>query len=319
MYPTISIITPSLNQGDFIEETIRSVVSQEGDFFLDYIVVDGGSTDNSVEIIKKCENLLSDGDLSVHCRGIKYRWMSEGDNGQSDAINKGFRMAEGEILAWLNSDDTYFPNTLQRVADLFRPHPDLDVLYGKAYFTNERGEITGMYPTEPFDYQRLATFNFICQPSTFFRREAWNETGGLDTSLHYVMDYDLMIRMTKQFRVMYLTEFLSAYRLHEKSKTISRSIALMNHRECLKTVVRHFHWAPLNRVYGYCSQLIEQRMPPLLARLKFPIALLSIPLSFAMCIRLNRGIRLEDLKMINSKNISEFVREHMRYNRVLKL
>ena len=110
----ITVVTPSYNQGKFLEETIISVIGQEGDFFLDYIIVDGGSKDSSVELIKKYEALLQRGEWPIRCRGIEYRWLSEKDNGQTDAIIKGFRMAKAEVLAWLNSDDTTFPGLCSR-------------------------------------------------------------------------------------------------------------------------------------------------------------------------------------------------------------
>src|SRR5574340_1418719 len=110
--PVITVVTPSFNQGRFIDETIRSVISQEGDFYLEYLIMDGGSTDETVDIIKKYDRLIKEGKWPVKCRGIEYRWVSEKDNGQADAVNKGFKIARGEILGWLNSDDTYLPGAL---------------------------------------------------------------------------------------------------------------------------------------------------------------------------------------------------------------
>ena len=121
--PVISIVTPSYNQGEFLEETLVSVLSQEGDFFLDYLVIDGASTDGSLEIIRRYAELLEKDEWPVRCRGIRYRWMSEPDNGQSDALMKGFNLAEGEILAWLNSDDVYLPGALQKVTSFLKATP----------------------------------------------------------------------------------------------------------------------------------------------------------------------------------------------------
>jgi glycosyltransferase involved in cell wall biosynthesis len=300
---TISVITPSYNQGQFIAETIESVLGQEGDFYLDYIIVDGGSTDNSVEVIKRNDSLLREGKRTVKCRGINYRWISEKDEGQTDAIMKGFRMAEGEILAWLNSDDTYLPGALLKVAEIFASEPGVSVLYGKTHFTDEKGEIIGKYPTEPLDYRRLAMFNFICQPSVFFRRRAFEEAGGLDTNLHYVMDYDLWIRLGQRFAFRYLPEYLSTYRLHEESKTISPTVALANHREALETVRKYYGWAPLNRVYIYCHYLLKSKMSPALAKRNSLVVFLSLPFAMVSYVIMNRGIRLYDLKMINPANI----------------
>src|SRR5450631_3400065 len=129
-FPVISIVTPSYNQGTFLAESIESVMGQEGDFSIDYIIVDGGSSDNSVDIIKKYEARLHNGEWPVTCRGITYRWVSERDRGQTDALIKGFRMSQGEVLAWINSDDTYLPGALQTAALFFSSQPDAGLLYG---------------------------------------------------------------------------------------------------------------------------------------------------------------------------------------------
>ena len=305
----ISIITPSYNQGRFLAETIESVLSQGGDFYLDYIIVDGGSTDDSVEIIKRYERLLNEGARQVNCRGIHYRWVSEKDKGQTDAIMKGFRMAEGEILAWLNSDDTYLPDALRKVVKVFSGEPEVSVIYGRTYYTDTTGEILGNYPTEPFNYKRLAMFNVVCQPSAFFRKSALESTGGLDLSLRYVMDYDLWIRIARQFELRYLPEFLSTYRLHEESKTISSRDALANHKEGLDVAIKYYNWAPLNRVYGYCNQLIKSRLPDALGKFNGLVILLSVSFSIFKYLILNRGIRLDDLKMINRSNLRKVFME----------
>ncbi|HYA12953.1 MAG TPA: glycosyltransferase, partial [Syntrophales bacterium] len=134
-----SIVTPSYNQGEFLSETIESVISQEGDFLIDYIIVDGGSTDNSVAIIRHYDALLQKGEWRISCRGITFRWHSEVDQGQTDALMKGFSVAKGEILAWLNSDDTYLPGALQAVAGFFRDQPDTGLMYGDALYCDRRG------------------------------------------------------------------------------------------------------------------------------------------------------------------------------------
>ncbi len=300
---TISVVTPSYNQGAFISETIQSVLAQEGDFHLDYIVVDGGSDDGSVEIIKRYERLLGEGTLQTKCRGIRYRWVCEKDRGQTDAIIKGFRMAEGEILAWLNSDDIYLPDTLQTVAAFFRKNTGTALLYGQAHYCDRDGKIMGRFPTEDFDIRKLAYFNFICQPSAFFRREAFEAVGGLDMNLHYVMDYDLWIRMSKQFEFKYLPVYLSKYRLHEESKTISAKYAIANHKEVLDTVIKYFNWAPLNRVSCYCLQILKSRLPESIGRFNSLVAALSVPFTIMKYLSLNRGIRLDDVKMINRTNL----------------
>jgi glycosyltransferase involved in cell wall biosynthesis len=305
----ISIVTPSYNQGHYLRDTIESILSQQGDFSLDYIIVDGGSRDRSVEIIGHYEQLLIEGVWPVKCRGIRYRWISEKDSGQTDAIMKGFRMAEGDLLAWLNSDDTYLPGALSQAVEIFSKCPEVSFLYGKTHFVDAKGEIIGKYPTEPFNYRRLAMFNFICQPSTFFRKRALDEVGGLDTSLHFVMDYDLWIRMAGKFEFRYIPEFLSTYRLHEESKTISPSMALANHKESLETVRRHYGWSPLNRVYMYCRSLLQSKLPATLAKFNLILVVLSLPCAGLYYVSLNKGIRLDDIKMIKPSNLRKLFKK----------
>ena len=300
---TVSIVTPSYNQGRFLPETIESVLSQEGDFLLDYLVIDGGSTDESPEIIRRYDRRLQGDDWTVRCRGIRFRWVSEKDRGQADAITKGFGMAEGEILAWLNSDDTYLPGVISKVVALFNHKPDAEVVYGKTYFTGENGEILGKYPTEPFDPERLAMFNFICQPSTFFRKSAYVDVGGLDTDLRYAMDYDLWIRMAEKHRFEYLTEFLSTYRLHDLTKTMAVGDSADNQKEALQTVIKHYGWAPASRVYGCCHHRLKLIFPPALARISILLVPLSLLFAMVRYIHLNRGIRVKDLKTINYRNL----------------
>ena len=292
--PLVSIITPSYNQGRFIEETIKSVLNQDYPN-IEYIVIDGGSTDNTIDILIKYEGRL--------------RWVSEPDKGQSDAITKGFAMARGSMMAWLNSDDTYLPGTVNKVVDLFCSQTDIGLIYGKAYFIDIEGNVIGRYPTEPFDYNRLAIFNFICQPATFFRKEALDEVGILDINLHYVMDYDLWIRMANKNKFAYLPEFLATYRFHEESKTISPSDAVSNHEETLKIVMKYYGWAPLNRVYGYCYHRLKSKISPGLAERNILIVLLSVIYSFSIYLSLNKRIKLYDLKMINRQNLSKLFKK----------
>jgi glycosyltransferase involved in cell wall biosynthesis len=287
-----SIITPSYNQGRYLAATIESVLDQAGDFTIDYVICDGGSKDDSVAIIKRYEAERR----PLKCRGITYRWLSEKDRGQTDAIRKGFAMATGDVLAWLNSDDTYLPGTLATVA---REIAGKDFVYGKSQFIDEHGTVIGKYPTEPFDANRLAAFNFIAQPSTFFRRAALEAVGGPEANLHYVMDYDLWIRLSRQFALHYVPEFLSTFRLHDESKTVSPAHALANQKETLDAVVKYYGWAPLNRVYAYARELVRTKT----SLGDRSAALLSMPVAAAQYVRLNRGVRVADLRMLNPTNL----------------
>lgn len=305
--PVVSIVTPSFNQGAFIEETLRSVLSQRGDFSLDYIVIDGGSTDATMDIVKKYDKLLSDSRWPVACRGIRYRWLSEKDRGQTDAIAKGFARAEGHILAWLNSDDVYSEDAIQKAVSVFRERRDADVVYGTAAYINEHGEAVGRYPAEPFDGKRLAVVDFICQPSTFFTRSAYDRSGGVNVDLRYAMDYDLWIRMAQQGSFVYFPEVLSYYRLHGESKTVAPHHALENHRECLRTVVRHFHWAPVNRVVGYAYHSVKNASPAFISRRPWMVLFGALPVALFLYFRFNTWIRLDDIRLITPRTIRKLL------------
>src|SRR5436190_1293824 len=169
--PKISIVTPSFNQAEFLEETMLSVLDQDYPN-LEYIVIDGGSTDGSVEIIKKYADRLA-------------YWVSESDQGQSEAINKGFARATGDVLAWLNSDDAYYPGSVAYIANHFQNNPADDLIYGVHNDVNERGEVIRKGMWFPFAAQVFQVGFAICQPTSFWRRKVWDTCGPLDTSLHY--------------------------------------------------------------------------------------------------------------------------------------
>jgi len=286
--PLVSIVTPSYNQGRFIEETIESVLSQDYPN-IEYIVVDGASTDNTVEILKKY--------------GDRIKWTSEPDSGQADAIAKGFASSKGEILAYLNSDDVYTAGAVSRVVDFFKQHPHAGMVYGKCSFIDEEGTPAGEYPTEEFDSKRLAVFNFISQPSAFFTKKAYTEAGGMDARLSYVMDYDLWIRLTRVAGAEYLPERLSLFRLHAGSKTVDDTNAADNLRETLDTVIRHYGWAPATRVYACCWSMLRLRVPGFMARSRVLMTPLTALIALLWYIRLNRGLRAEDLKSLSLANI----------------
>ncbi len=206
MKPLVSIITPSYNQGVFIRETIESVLSQDYDN-IEYIVVDGGSTDNSLDIIKEYEGRLT--------------YISEKDNGQSDAINKGFKMAHGEIVAWLNSDDVYEPNCISKAVEEFQKNDKLGLLYGDGYIIDDASDKIKVFEyTQEFDYWKLVNFwDYIMQPATFFKRETLASVGYLDENLHYCMDWDLWIKLAAVSEVKYIPELLACSREYGDTKT----------------------------------------------------------------------------------------------------
>ncbi len=209
-YPKISLITPSFNQGKFIKETIESVLSQNYPN-LEYFVIDGGSTDNTLKILKSYGN--------------KIKWLSEKDKGQTNAINKGLRKATGEIITYLNSDDMYLPNTLNTVAEYFMENDEAQWLTGDYFIIDEKGKKIQSYiasykkilrrrPT----FGRLTIANYIIQPSTFWRRSLLKDMGLLDESLHYCMDYDYWIRIIQKNKLHVLDNHFSLFRIHGQSK-----------------------------------------------------------------------------------------------------
>jgi glycosyltransferase involved in cell wall biosynthesis len=204
--PKISVITPSYNQGHFIEETIHSVLGQNYPN-LEFSVFDGGSTDQTVEVLKKFSSGLS-------------FWRSEPDAGQAAAINEGFQRATGDIFCWLNSDDLHFENTLSTVADLLGPCLDQPVVvYGGCVIFDDRTRRQETRPATPFSQSLLETVEFFDQPSVFWTRKAWEMVGPLDENLHYGFDWEWFLRAGKVCRFVRTDAMLSCYRIHETHKS----------------------------------------------------------------------------------------------------
>lgn len=228
-YPKISIIMPSYNQGKFIEEAILSVLEQDYPN-LEFFIIDGGSTDSTLDIIKKYE------------KSIDY-WVSEKDNGQSAAINKGFRMASGDIITWLCSDDTYLDGTLRYVGEFFTKNKNIDILYGDVKFIDHNGivfsEIKGL---EFSKTKYLSRIGSIPQPASFFRRELLQHVGFLDESLEYCMDYEFFGRIifSGYDNIKHVNRFLATYRFHEDSKTVAGQNVHNGHQETMKKLQEKF-------------------------------------------------------------------------------
>lgn len=206
--PLVSIITPSFNQVRYLETTIRSVLEQDYPN-LEYLIVDGGSTDGSVDVIKRYSDRLA-------------WWVSEKDKGQTDAINKGFARARGEILAWINSDDTYEPGAISAAVKYLREHPDAGLVYGDAHFIDEQGRVIGRFAARQTDYLRLRQgYVHIPQQAAFFRADLWREVGPLDPSFYFAMDYDLWVRLAARAPIQYTPQLWANFRLHSSGKTIA--------------------------------------------------------------------------------------------------
>lgn len=208
MNPLVTIVTPSYNQSRYLERTIRSVLEQDYPN-IEYFVMDGGSNDGSVEIIRKYEGQLAG-------------WVSEKDKGQTDAINKGFAQARGQILAWLNSDDTYNPGAVSAAVKYLQENPAVGLVYADANFINENDQVIGKFPAAQTDYPRLRSgYVHIPQQSAFWRADLWKRVGPLDPSFYFAMDYDLWVRLARVSRVAYLPGvFWANFRLHSTGKTI---------------------------------------------------------------------------------------------------
>ncbi len=207
--PLVTIVTPSFNQARFLPATMESVLNQTYPK-IEYIVIDGGSKDGSVELIEKNADRLA-------------YWVSEPDKGQTEAINKGFVRANGEILAWLNSDDTYEPDAVAQAVEKLVQNPDIGLVYGEANFINEHGQQIGRFPAAQTDYERLRRgYVHIPQQAAFWRADLWRQVGPLDESLYFAMDYDLWLRLANISQIQYYPNRVWAnFRLHGDSKTIA--------------------------------------------------------------------------------------------------
>jgi glycosyltransferase involved in cell wall biosynthesis len=204
--PLVSIVTPSYNQQRFLENTILSVLDQDYPH-LEYIVVDGGSTDGSVEVIQKYQDRLSD-------------WISEPDQGQTDAINKGFSLSQGEIMAWINSDDLYAPGAISAAVNFLQENPQVGMVYGDTDLIDENGRIVGRFNARPTSYGRLMRGGvYIPQPAAFWRRDLWESVGPLDSGFYFAMDYDLWVKFSKVTKIQYHPELWASFRIHSGGKT----------------------------------------------------------------------------------------------------
>jgi glycosyltransferase involved in cell wall biosynthesis len=229
--PTVSIVTPSYNQAGYLESTIQSVLSQDY-ANLDYAIVDGGSSDGSVEIIKKFAGALS-------------WWVSEKDSGQAEAINKGLRRARGEIVAWLNSDDLYLPGAIHKAVQALQANPELGFVFGDAITIDPYGQPINELVFGDWGFQELLRFRIICQPAVFMRREVLEKTGGLDQTLHYMLDHHLWLRMARLAPIRHIPGFLAAARQHPSAKNVNQAAGFG--RETLQL----FEWLQKEPDFGY--------------------------------------------------------------------
>jgi len=250
----ISVVTPSYNQGHFLKQTIESVLGQKGDFELEYLVRDGGSTDGTIEILKSY--------------GDRIRWVSQKDNGQTAAINEGFRLATGEVVAWLNSDDLYLPGTLQTVAEAFRGRPDAMWLIGGFEMIDENNNkirrLHSAYKSfliRHYSYRLLLTENVCPQPSVFFKKSTLEEVGYLSEGEYLVMDYDYWLRLGARWEPIIVDQPLSLFRFHAGSKTQNSQLREQFGRELelAKAHTRSKPWLYWLHVLNYLKTLLLYR------------------------------------------------------------
>jgi glycosyltransferase involved in cell wall biosynthesis len=243
MQTNISVIIPSYNQGRFIERTLRSVMEQSVSP-LDCFVHDGGSQDETISVLRRYEGRL--------------RWSSEPDRGQAHAVNKGIQASTGEIIAWINSDDVYYPGAFARVQQFFAENNDVDVLYGDAFYIDADDNQLEPYNTEPWNFDRFKEVCFLCQPAVFFRRRVVEKFGLLDESLQFCLDYEYWLRLAIGGAVFaYLPVKLAGSRWYAQNKTLSNLVAV--HHEIIDMLVAKFKKIPAVWMYRYVYALASAR------------------------------------------------------------
>jgi len=205
----VSIITPSFNQAAYLEQTIRSVLEQDY-LHIEYLVVDGASTDASVDIIRKYESKLA-------------WWVSEKDAGQADAINKGFARATGDVIAWLNSDDYYLAGAVSAAVKIFEEHPEVVLVYGNMLAVDEHGKTFNALNYKQLTLEDLLCFQIIGQPAVFMRRTALQKAGKLDPAYHFMLDHHLWIRVAQLGKILHVNQTWSAARYHAEAKNVAKA------------------------------------------------------------------------------------------------
>jgi glycosyltransferase involved in cell wall biosynthesis len=222
--PLVTIVTPSFNQAPFLRAAIESVLTQEYPR-VEYIILDGGSSDNSIDILREFDG--------------RVRWQSRPDDGQADALASGFALARGAIFGWLNADDLLHRNALAEAVAFLEAHPEIALVYGDAVFVDAGGnEIMPCRQVRPFDLKRLRYgADYIVQPSAFFRRSAYEAVGGIDRNLHWSMDYDLWLKIAERHGVAYVPRTWSGYRLQPRGKTVGGGFARIE--EVAAMTLRH--------------------------------------------------------------------------------
>jgi glycosyltransferase involved in cell wall biosynthesis len=251
-FEKISIITPSYNQGDYIERTIKSVLEQGYPNF-EHIIIDGGSTDRTLSILKSYSHLI---------------WISEKDNGQADAVNKGFNLATGKIVGWINYDDVYLRDAFYTVISFFQKNPEVEVVYGDGYYIDDEDHSIRFYKSRPFDLNLLISMasTYILNQSLFFRKSVLTKVGEIDTNYDMVMDYEFTIRLGLNCKVAYIPIPLGCWRKNENiksSKYISKSVfgskkvrAIYGKKDLI-SIINYKYWDLRKQVVPFIRNLLS--------------------------------------------------------------
>jgi glycosyltransferase involved in cell wall biosynthesis len=272
MSVSVSIITPSYNQGRFLERAIRSVLDQRGVGAFEYLVMDGASSDESVAILKRYSSELE--------------WVSEKDRGQADAVNKGLARAAGDIIGWLNSDDIFYTGAIAAARDFLTGHPDIDVVYGNGNHIDERERVLEPYPTENWDFERLKERCFLCQPAVFFRRRVVERFGPLDIRWCYTLDYEYWLRLARGgARFAHIDRLLAGSRLHPETKTLRGRVE--SHIETNDMLRSLFGRVPDRWLFNYAHAVMDAQGVP---RSSLRFNLTTPLLSCRAALRWNRRI-----------------------------
>jgi glycosyltransferase involved in cell wall biosynthesis len=244
--PLVTVVTPSFNQARFLGATIESVLTQDYPR-IEYFVLDGGSTDGSVDIIRRYEDKLAG-------------WLSEPDKGQTEAVNRGFGMAHGEILAWLNSDDVYRPGAVMEAVAFLQAHPEVGMVHGGAYYVDDAGNPVARFPSRPTGHRELRRgAPRIAQQAAFFRSTVWRMVGPLDPSFYYAMDYDLWVRISAVTPLAYVPRIWAGFRMHGESKSMTVA------RRCWPEMMR-VHFRDGGGIFSvlYAKYLVRRVVEPVM-------------------------------------------------------